>query len=50
MTGTQIQNPSGKTQLFQKGHPRYGGRARGTRNKVGGDLRVAIVTALQETG
>src|SRR5580658_9375699 len=35
---------------FQKGHPRYGGRRKGSRNKFGGDLREAIVAAIQATG
>jgi hypothetical protein len=25
---------------FQKGHPRYGGRRKGSRNRFGGDLRA----------
>jgi hypothetical protein len=35
---------------FQKGHPRYGGRRKGSRNRFGGDLREAIVAAIQATG
>src|SRR6202162_766328 len=35
---------------FQKGHPRYGGRRKGTRNKFGRDLRQEVVAAIQETG
>jgi hypothetical protein len=35
---------------FQKGHPRYGGRKRGSRNRFGGDLREQVVAAIQETG
>jgi hypothetical protein len=35
---------------FQTGHPRYGGRQKGTRNKVGGDLREAIVGGIQDVG
>lgn len=39
-----------ENEAFPKGPPRYGGRPRGGRNRVGGDLRLAIVTALHETG
>jgi hypothetical protein len=35
---------------FQKGHPRYGGRRKGSRNRFGGDLRQEVVAAIQETG
>jgi hypothetical protein len=35
---------------FQKGHPRYSGRPKGSRNKFGGDLREAVVAAIQATG
>jgi hypothetical protein len=35
---------------FQKGHPRYGGRRKGSKNRFGGDLREAIVRAIQATG
>ena len=35
---------------FQPGHPRYGGRRKGSRNKFGGDMREAIVAAIQATG
>jgi hypothetical protein len=49
---TEIQlHPSGDKQyLFQKGHPRYGGRKKGSRNKFGGDLREAIVAGIAATG
>jgi hypothetical protein len=40
---TEIRQPSMSREGFQVGHPRYGGRQKGTRNKVGGDLREAIV-------
>jgi hypothetical protein len=40
----------GNTTGFQKGHPRYGGRRRGSKNRFGGDLREEIVAAIQETG
>jgi hypothetical protein len=40
----------GGTTGFQKGHPRYGGRRKGSRNRFGGDLREAIVAAIQATG
>src|SRR5580658_10436549 len=40
----------GGTTGFQKGHPRYGGRRKGSKNKFGGDLREAIVAAIQATG
>jgi hypothetical protein len=39
-----------KSHLFQKGHQKVGGRRAGTRNRVGGDLRLAIVAAIHETG
>ena len=45
----QLQQPANRGS-FQKGHPKFGGRQRGSRNRVGGDLRLAIVTALSETG
>jgi hypothetical protein len=35
---------------FQKGHPRYGGRRKASRNKFGGDLREAIVAGIAVTG
>jgi hypothetical protein len=35
---------------FQVGHPRYGGRRKGVRNKFGGDLREAVVAGIQATG
>jgi hypothetical protein len=35
--------PSQEGRGFQKGHPRYGGRQKGSRNKFGGDLREAVV-------
>jgi hypothetical protein len=35
---------------FQKGHPRYGGRRKGTRDRFSCDLREEIVAAIQETG
>ena len=34
---------------FQKGHPRYGGRQKASRNKFGGDLREAVVAGIQAT-
>jgi hypothetical protein len=40
----------GGTTGFQKGHPRYGGRRKGSQNRFGGDLREEIVAAIQETG
>jgi hypothetical protein len=48
----QVHIPSGEapTKGFQPGHPRMGGRQKGTRNKFGGDLRLAIVAAIHETG
>jgi hypothetical protein len=33
-----------------RGHPRYGGRRKGSRNRFGGDLREEVVAAIQETG
>jgi hypothetical protein len=45
----QLQQPK-PDHGFQPGHAKLGGRQRGTRNRVGGDLRLAIVTALHETG
>jgi hypothetical protein len=35
---------------FQKGHPRYGGRRKGSRNRFGGDLREAVVAGIAATG
>jgi hypothetical protein len=39
-----------KSTLFQKGHPRYGGRKKGSRNRFGGDLREAVVAGIQAVG
>jgi hypothetical protein len=39
-----------KSHLFQKGHPRYGGRKKGSRNRFGGDLREAVVAGIQAVG
>ena len=50
LTEVQLQQPDDKPYLFQKGHPRYGGRRKGSRNRFGGDLREEIVAAIQETG
>jgi hypothetical protein len=55
MAGTDIarielQQPGDKPHLFQKGHPRYGGRKKGSRNRFGGDLREAIVAGIAATG
>jgi hypothetical protein len=46
----QQPQPENRHNAFQPGHPKYGGRQRGTRNRVGGDLRLAVVAALHETG
>jgi hypothetical protein len=46
----QLHQPGDKPGLFQKGHPRYGGRRKGSRNRFGGDLREAIVAAINATG
>jgi hypothetical protein len=35
---------------FQKGHPRYGGRKKGSRNKFGADLRVAVAAGIAAVG
>jgi hypothetical protein len=35
---------------FQKGHQKLGGRQKGSRNRFGGDLREAVVAAIQATG
>jgi len=40
----------GASTVFKEGHPKYGGRAKGTRNKLGGDLRQEIYDACVETG
>jgi hypothetical protein len=55
MSLVEIQHPNmpphqGRETGFQKGHPRYGGRRKGTRNKVGGDLREAVVAGIAATG
>jgi hypothetical protein len=50
MSMTELDHPHLPTRHgFQKGHPRYGGRKKGSRNKFGGDLREAVVAAIQET-
>jgi hypothetical protein len=33
-----------------KGHKRYGGRKKGTPNKIAGELREMVLTALNEAG
>jgi hypothetical protein len=53
MSLVEIQHPNmpphqGRESGFQKGHPRYGGRRKGSRNKFGGDLREEVVAAIQE--
>jgi hypothetical protein len=50
LTEVQLHQLGDKPRLFQKGHPRYGGRPKGSRNKFGGDLREAIVAAINATG
>jgi hypothetical protein len=55
MSMTELDHPhmpanQGNTTGFQKGHPRYGGRRKGSRNRFGGDLREEVVAAIQETG
>jgi hypothetical protein len=55
MSMTELDHPhmpanQGNTTGFQKGHPRYGGRRKGSKNRFGGDLREAIVGAIQATG
>jgi hypothetical protein len=47
MTGTEVQV---RSHLFQKGHAKYGGRKKGTVNRVGGDLREAVVAGIQSVG
>jgi hypothetical protein len=46
----QVQQPGDKSTLFQKGHPRYGGRQKGSKNRFGGDLREAVVAGIQAVG
>src|SRR5580658_2269596 len=51
MAMTELDHPHLPTgHGFQKGHPRYGGRKKGSRNRFGGDLREQVVAAIQETG
>jgi hypothetical protein len=45
-----LQQSGDKPYLFQKGHPRYGGRQKGSKNIFDGDLRQAIWEAAIETG
>jgi hypothetical protein len=40
----------GNTTRFQRGHPRYGGRQKGTRNKLGGDVRQGIFDGISDVG
>jgi hypothetical protein len=49
-TEIQLQQPGEKTTLFQKGHPRYGGRKKNSVNKFGGDLREAVVAGIAAVG
>jgi hypothetical protein len=48
MSGTDVVRT--KPSLFEKGHAKMGGRQKGSRNRFGGDLREAIVAAIQATG
>jgi hypothetical protein len=51
MSMTELDHPHLPTSHgFQKGHPRYGGRKKGSRNRFGGDLREQVVAAIEETG
>jgi hypothetical protein len=51
MSMTELDHPHLPTSHgFQKGHPRYGGRRKGSRNRFGGDLREQVVAAIQATG
>jgi hypothetical protein len=55
MAITEIQPPimpphQGSGTGFQKGHPRYGGRKKGSRNKFGGDLRMAVAAGIAAVG
>lgn len=36
--------------VFKKGHPRYGGRKKGTPNHITTDLKQAIINALDKLG
>jgi hypothetical protein len=47
---TEIRQPSMSREGFQVGHPRFGGRQKGTRNRAGADLRHLIMEAAIETG
>jgi hypothetical protein len=46
----EVQLQRGGQTLFQKGHPRYGGRKKGVHNRFGGDLRVAVVAGIAAVG
>jgi len=46
----QLQQPQHENHGFQQGHPRYGGRQKGSRNRIGGDLRQMIMDAAAQTG
>ena len=49
--GNKLQvQPHPRATVFKPGHPKYGGRQKGTRNKLGGDLRQIIFDAINETG
>jgi hypothetical protein len=51
MSMTELDHPHLPTNHgFQKGHPRYGGRRKGSRNRFGGDLREAVVAGIAATG
>jgi hypothetical protein len=51
MPMTELDHPHLPTDHgFQKGHPRYGGRRKGSRNKFAGDLREAVVAGIVATG
>jgi hypothetical protein len=48
MVEVQLQQPQSASDghhTFPVGHPRYGGRPKGRKNRFGGDLREAVVLA-----
>jgi hypothetical protein len=45
-----VSNNNGRSRGGQKGHPRYGGRRKGTKDRFNIDLREAIVAGIAATG
>src|ERR1700734_279590 len=49
-SGARAVAPNSARAGLPEGHPKYGGRQKGSRNKLGDDLRQMIMDAITETG